>query len=208
MYNSFFKLYYIVLISFFFFIILFNCTNSVSTTSTTEDLEIHKESQNTKGLFWPIPGNHNYTSYFGKRRSPTTGASTYHSGVDVGATSGTKLYSCIDGKVTFLAFKGAGGYTLTVTNGNLSVSFCHISPKFLVTVGQTVKKGELIARVGPKNVYGVKNNPYRDRNGNPTNGATTGSHLHLTIRKRRHSRQSFIFILIFFRFIIRPIYFD
>lgn len=40
-----------------------------------------------------------------------------------------------------------------------------------------------IADVGPKNVYNVKNNPYKDSNGNPTNGATTGCHLHLTIKK-------------------------
>ena len=37
--------------------------------------------------------------------------------------------------------------------------------------------------VGPKNVYGVYNNPYKDSNGNPTNGATTGPHLHFTIKK-------------------------
>lgn len=43
--------------------------------------------------------------------------------------------------------------------------------------------GNVIGYVGPKNVYGVQNNPYKDLNGNPTNGATTGTHLHLTIRK-------------------------
>ena len=32
-----------------------------------------------------------------------------------------------------------------------------------------VKKGEIIGKVGPKNVYGVTNNPYKDSNGNPTN---------------------------------------
>jgi murein DD-endopeptidase MepM/ murein hydrolase activator NlpD len=31
-------------------------------------------------------------------------------------------------------------------------------------------------------VYGVANNPYKDANGNPTNGATTGCHLHLGVR--------------------------
>lgn len=36
--------------------------------------------------------------------------------------------------------------------------------------------------VGPKNVYGVSGNMYKDENGNPTNGATTGCHLHLGIR--------------------------
>ena len=33
----------------------------------------------------------------------------------------------------------------------------------------TKKKGEIIGKVGPKNVYGVTNNPYKDGKGNPTN---------------------------------------
>ena len=40
----------------------------------------------------------------------------------------------------------------------------------------------IIATVGPKNVYGISNNPYKDSSGNPTNGATTGCHLHLSIK--------------------------
>lgn len=45
------------------------------------------------------------------------------------------------------------------------------------------KKVNLFGYVGPKNVYGVKGNPYKDSNGKPTNGATTGSHLHFGVRK-------------------------
>ena len=46
-----------------------------------------------------------------------------------------------------------------------------------------VKKGQVISKVGPYNVYGVPNNPYRDKNGNPTNGASTGPHLHFTLKQ-------------------------
>lgn len=46
-----------------------------------------------------------------------------------------------------------------------------------------VTAGQIIGNVGPKNVYGIINNPYKDSFGNPTNGATTGCHLHLTIKK-------------------------
>ena len=46
-----------------------------------------------------------------------------------------------------------------------------------------IKAGQVIGNVGPKNVYGVYGNPYKDSAGNPTNGATTGPHLHLTLRK-------------------------
>ena len=52
----------------------------------------------------------------------------------------------------------------------------------LLRFGDIVKKGQVIGKVGPKNVYGVKGNQYKDENGNPTNGATTGPHLHFGVR--------------------------
>ena len=65
------------------------------------------------------------------------------------------------------------------------ISYCHVSPIIYVKLHDKVIKGEMIGSVGPKNVYGINNNPYKDSNGNPTNGATTGCHLHLSIRKDR-----------------------
>lgn len=76
-----------------------------------------------------------------------------------------------------------GGYTIVVKNNNIAVSYCHVSPNFVVSKGQNVSAGNIISNVGPKNVYNIINNPYKDSNGNPTNGATTGCHLHLTIKK-------------------------
>ena len=89
-----------------------------------------------------------------------------------------------------------GGYTVTIKNDIFSASYCHVSPSFLVYKGQFVNKGQLIAKVGPKNVYGVPNNPYKDYNGNPTNGATTRSSFTSYSKKRRSSRQSFKLFLI------------
>ena len=36
--------------------------------------------------------------------------------------------------------------------------------------------------MGPKYVYDIKGNTFKDTNGLPTNGATTGPHLHIGIR--------------------------
>lgn len=110
------------------------------------------------------------------------GASTFHKGIDIGAKEGTKLYAICDGEITFADFLGGGGYTITLSNDNMKITYCHVSPDFIVSVGDLVKKGQHIANVGPKNVYDIPNNPYKDKNGNPTNGATTGPHLHLGVR--------------------------
>ena len=106
-----------------------------------------------------------------KTDAPTTGASTYHTGIDIAAPEGSKLVCIMDGEVTSVGWGGAGGYTITIksTDGIYKFSYCHSSPEFIVSVGKKVKKGEIIGKVGPKNVYGVTNNPYKDNKGNPTN---------------------------------------
>lgn len=110
------------------------------------------------------------------------GASSYHSGLDIGAPEGTKLIAVTSGKITFASFLGGVGYTITLTSGNIKFTYCHVSPNYIVKVGDFVTKGQVIGYVGPKNVYGVKGNQYYDENGNPTNGATTGPHLHFGVR--------------------------
>lgn len=130
---------------------------------------------------WPLPGHSYISSYFGRRNSPTAYASSFHRGIDIPADAGTCIYAVSSGTVTMAKFNGSGGCTVVVANGNLTFTYCHVSPTFIVCVGQKVQKGDLIAYVGPKNVYGFSENIYRDSNGNPTNGATTGSHLHLSI---------------------------
>lgn len=126
-------------------------------------------------------GNTTITSNFGYRTSPSPG---YHFGLDIGAPEGSNIIAIFEGAVTYTGFSGAGGYTVTISAENFQASYCHLSSEFLVSVGQYVKQGDIIAKVGPKNVYGVLNNNYHDSQGNPTNGRTTGTHLHLALRKK------------------------
>ena len=90
-----------------------------------------------------------------------------------------------------LAGELVGGYTIVVQNNDISVSYCHVDPAFKVYRGDQVIAGTVISNVGPKNVYGIINNPYKDSSGNPTNGATTRLSFTFNNKKRRHSRQSF-----------------
>lgn len=133
-------------------------------------------------MFGQYPGLQVLPLLMGKELLLLHGASSFHKGTDIGAPEGTSLYAICDGEITFADFLGGGGYTITLSKDNMKITYCHVSPNFIVSVGDIIKKGQHIANVGPKNVYGVPNNPYKDKNGNPTNGATTGCHLHLGVR--------------------------
>ena len=134
---------------------------------------------------FPVQGKSrkDITSFFGYRNSPTVGASTYHGGIDIAAKEGTKLIAIMEGTVIKASWGGSGGYTITIDSNEYTITYCHCDPNFLVKVGDKVKKGQVIGKVGPKNVYDVPGNPYKDSNGNPTNGATTGSHCHFAVRQ-------------------------
>ncbi len=136
----------------------------------------------SSGYAWPSPGYTRINSYFGYRTSPTAGASSYHSGLDIGAPEGSKLIAVTSGQITFASFLGGGGYTITLSSGNMKFTYCHVSPNYIVKVGDYVSQGQVIGYVGPKYVYGVSGNQYSDEYGNPTNGATTGPHLHFGVR--------------------------
>ena len=180
-FNKSFKL----LISLILFISIFfiptlnsNITNSNTNNNilNTEILEI-----NPNGYVWPLPGYTRISSPYGKRHSPTQGASSFHYGIDIPAPPGTNFIAVHDGEITFRQFLGPGGYTITLSFDNYKISYCHCNPNFIVKVGDKVKQGQIIGQVGPKYVNGVPGNKYHDGKGY-TNGATTGPHLHLGVR--------------------------
>lgn len=182
--SSFFKSFYYTIYILIFAVIFITCFFTPIINGSDGEMFVNESDIiiSNLGFAWPIPGYTKITSYFGKRNSPTAGASSYHKGLDIGAPEGTNLIATIDGKITYIGFLGGGGYTITLSKENMKITYCHVSPNFIVKVGDEVKKGQIIGNVGPKYVYGVPGNTYYDENGKPTNGATTGTHLHLGIR--------------------------
>ncbi|MBR3133836.1 MAG: M23 family metallopeptidase [Clostridia bacterium] len=179
-YKYLYILLFITILICIFFIPFFEIDNSSFSQYTNNNFVF-----SSYNFVWPIPGYTNISSPFGKRSSPTSGASTYHSGIDIPAPEGTKLYAIDNGTVTFASWGAGGGYTITYQLDNypdIKISYCHVSPIILVSLRESIHKGQVIGSVGPKNVYGIINNPYKDSNGNPTNGASTGCHLHFTIK--------------------------
>lgn len=157
-----------------------------SDASTNSNLVSDSIVGSNYGWIWPIQNYKQISSYYGRRASPTLHASSFHLGIDIPAPEGTPLIACDDGKVIFASWGAGGGYTITLqlsNYDNIKVSYCHVSPIMYIKYGDLVEKGKIIGCVGPKNVYGIKNNPYVDSNGNPTNGATTGCHLHFAVKE-------------------------
>jgi murein DD-endopeptidase MepM/ murein hydrolase activator NlpD len=88
------------------------------------------------------------TSPFGYRRHPITGVYKLHTGVDFAACAGTPIRAAADGVVIISGWNGAYGYAVVIDHGGgVSTLYGHCS-SLLVSVGQHVRQGEIIARVG------------------------------------------------------------
>lgn len=123
-------IFIIIFISVFFIPIFPEAFNSYSYVDNS-NLEINISSS---GYAWPAPGYTKINSYFGNRTSPTSGASSNHKGLDIGAPEGSKLIAVTSGEITFASFLGGGGYTITLTSGNIKFTYCHVSPNYIVSV--------------------------------------------------------------------------
>lgn len=122
-------------------------------------------------FFWPTPGVKGISSYFGRRKTPVKGASTFHKGIDILASQGTNVYATASGKVVIAGFSASGGYRVKVEHeNNYTSSYCHLSERLYVKNGEYVRSGQKIGTVGPKYLSNGK-----------LNGATTGVHLHFAI---------------------------
>ena len=110
---------------------------------------------------WPTHGW--LSSSMGNRADPLTGEKDFHPGLDISADKGDPVYSTADGKVTHASSAGNYGNLVIVDHGyGLETRYGHLSV-FKVTVGQKVKRGDLLGLVG-------------------STGRTTGAHLHYEVR--------------------------
>ena len=109
---------------------------------------------------------HKRSSGFGFRSDPFTGEKSFHSGFDLKADYGDKICSVADGVVTFAGDKGAFGNAVLIKHAGGYVTLYGHCEKLLVTAGQKVKKGDVIALVG-------------------STGRSTGPHLHFTVWKNK-----------------------
>lgn len=123
------------------------------------------DSSNNGSMIWPLPnGAGRISSSFGPRKSPTAGASSYHKGIDIAATSGTPIWAAAGGKVITAAYSSSAGNYVMISHGNrLYTVYMHCS-RLAVKEGDNVKRKQVIAYVG-------------------STGISTGAHLHFGVSK-------------------------
>ena len=107
-------------------------------------------------LIKPISGT--ITSRYGGRWG------SVHTGLDIATSSGTSIKAAAGGTVSYAGWKGSYGNLVVISHGNgIQTYYAHCS-SLLVSAGQSVSQGQVIARVG-------------------STGNSTGPHLHFEIRK-------------------------
>jgi murein DD-endopeptidase MepM/ murein hydrolase activator NlpD len=110
---------------------------------------------------WPIEGR--VTGSFGDRIDPFNGEGAFHAGIDIAASYGHPVFAPADGVVVYADMMAGYGRLVVIQHGHdISTRYGHLSG-FHVTVGQTVRKGDVIGYVG-------------------LSGRSTGPHLHYEVR--------------------------
>ena len=114
-------------------------------------------------LAWPVPGYTRITSNYGMRYHPILHVNKLHTGVDIGAPRGAIFIAANDGVVTKASFNTAYGNMVIIDHGGgVSTLYAH-GDEILVQVGQVVKRGDPVLKVG-------------------STGYATGPHAHFEVR--------------------------
>ncbi len=102
------------------------------------------------------------SSYFGEREDPFSGEEAYHKGVDFAGTAGANVVAVAAGVVTWAGNRTGYGNLVEINHGDGYVTRYAHNQRTLVSVGQTVKRGDPIALMG-------------------STGRSTGPHVHFEV---------------------------
>ncbi len=118
----------------------------------------------TGGRFmWPVPASSRITSQYGYRIHPVYKTKKFHSGIDIGAPYGVDILAAADGTVTLATTNGGYGKCVIINHGSGITTLYGHNSTLLVSVGNKVTKGQVIAKAG-------------------STGVSTGPHLHFEVR--------------------------
>jgi murein DD-endopeptidase MepM/ murein hydrolase activator NlpD len=104
------------------------------------------------------------SSGFGRRVDPISGRMAWHAGVDFAGKPGSSVHSIAAGVVVFAGSRKGYGRMIEIDHGRGYVTRYGHHQELLVAVGDLVKKGQVIGRMG-------------------STGRSTGPHVHLEMLK-------------------------
>ena len=120
----------------------------------------------TGSMQWPVPSktasSSSLSSGFVQRTNPVTGRWESHSGYDIPAPYGSNIVAAESGVVSFSGWMNGYGYTVMIDHGGGIVTLYAHNSSLVVSKGQTVSRGDVIARCG-------------------STGISTGNHLHFSV---------------------------
>ncbi|MET0363704.1 MAG: M23 family metallopeptidase [Sphingobium sp.] len=103
------------------------------------------------------------TSSYGYRRDPFNGLAAFHAGLDFPGAYGQPILAASEGRISFVGQRSGYGNCIEVDHGHgIMTRYAHLSG-FVARPGQTVTRGQQIARMG-------------------STGRSTGTHLHFEVR--------------------------
>lgn len=114
-------------------------------------------------LGWPAPGVSRTTSEYGYRVHPILKTKKLHTGLDIGAPSGTKIVAAEKGTVIKAGWNNSYGYMVMVDHGGGIVTLYAHNSSLIVKEGDRVERGTPISYSG-------------------STGMSTGPHLHFEVR--------------------------
>ncbi|MFD7523291.1 M23 family metallopeptidase [Paenibacillus chitinolyticus] len=135
----------------------------VQLTESERKLEEARRLKRITPTIWPSDSR-TVTSGFGVRQDPFTGRPNVHTGLDIDGELNDPVYAAADGTVTAAGYDSQHGNHIRIdhTRG-IETEYLHLN-KMEVQTGSTVRKGQIIGRVG-------------------TTGRSTGTHLHYEVHK-------------------------
>ena len=138
-----------------------NAQRAIATRPSNNRIVV--DLDNLEGEFlWPVPGHARISSPYGNR-TWANGRTEFHTGIDISAPSGVEVIASRGGTIIFSGWMNGYGNTVIIDHGDGTTSLYAHHSRLLVSQGESVQQGQLIALIG-------------------STGFSTGPHLHFEVR--------------------------
>lgn len=122
-----------------------------------------------------VPVNGRISNGYGYRVHPVSKKLKFHRGIDIKAKKGKKVMAAAEGHIVAAAWSNSYGNFIKIQHrNNFLTIYAHLS-KILVKKGQTVRKGQVIGKVG-------------------STGISTGNHLHFEIKYKNKNLNPLLYL--------------